>query len=242
MASPAFRSASVDTGVGSTRIPAEPTGTLQDDILVAVAYIESASATFVAPAGWSSTFDGGSVDSGVMTTPDTWEAHAYWIRRGASAPSYTFEFTASAYGEVRVVAYSGAYASGDPFSFASLATRNTAVLNSPFPDVSGTTDTADELLLWFGANFVGGNATWPTSPAFTGRSTTGNDIHFGDFAQAVAGATGTVTGANPTTGTSNAASFLFGLRSLAAPSGGVIVPTHILNAHTPFAQGYQGRR
>lgn len=223
MAAPAFRSSSNATGTASSQTPAEPASAAADDIFIAIAYIESASATFTAPSGWTSLFGPSSVtiDTGVMTTPDTWELHAYWIRRGGSAPTLTFSFGVSAYCEVRVMAYSGAYNSGDPFSFASQATRNTAVLDTPFPDTSGTTDTADELLVWVGGNFVGALA-WvkPTSPGtWADRGTNGTDVYVADQSQAVAGATGTVTGAKAAAGTSNAGSFMFGLRSLAAPAG-----------------------
>lgn len=219
MAAPAFRSRTQTSGTATGLTGTEPSGAASGDIIIAVAYVEAGGPTFTPPTGWSSAFTASAttIDTGSMTTPDTWWGHAYWIRRGASAPSYVFGFGVSAYCELTLFAYSGAYNTGDPFSFASKAIRNSASANTPLPDVSGTTDTADELLLFYGITYVGGTLTGPTG--FTARATAGHDTQTSDKTQAAAGATGTVTGATVSTANSNAASFLFGLRSLAAPSG-----------------------
>ena len=236
MAAPAFRSSANQQAVASSFTVTEPAGAASGDIFIGIAYIE-ANTTFTTPTGWTDLFTASStaLDSGSMTTPDTWESKAFWIRRGGSAPSLTFTVGASAYGEARVMAFSGAYSSGDPFSFVSKAVRNTSVLNSPFPDVSGTTDTADELLIWIGTNYTGAT-TWqkPTSPGtWTDRGTNFTDVYLADQSQAAAGATGTVTGAASNNGaSSNAVSFLFGLRSLAAP-GAYVAPTIVVPRYAP---------
>lgn len=208
---PTFRSfATPSAGVASSVVFTEPSGAAQDDILIALIYFES-TGTVTPPAGWSGTFAGTSM-SQALSVAATWVASAFWIRRGSSAPGLTFTFTSS-YSQGMISAYSGCKTSGDPFSFAAEVKRDNASA-STFPDISGTTLDADEMLVWIGMNYVGGTGTVPTG--FTRRSSNSgsDDIFWADKEQASAGSTGTITGASWGGGApnGNASSMLMGLR------------------------------
>ena len=221
MASPQYRSHDEGAyGVGTSNTPTEPAGAASGDILLAIVYLEG-TVTVTPPSGWSDTFNG-VVPFENSTSEGPFEAHHYWIRRGGSAPAYNFSWSASAGYQIIVVAYSGAVATGDPWSFAAEAERDNT-LAVTFPDVSGTTLTNDELLTWVGINYVGGvGGVVPTG--FTSRSNIdSHDIRVATKPQAATGATGTVTGGSWTTPGGAAQSFLFGLQSVAAGGGSEVL-------------------
>ena len=213
MAAPAYRSSTIPAGAtATTHTATEPTGAADGDILVATAYWESITATCTPPAGWSNVFNGTTVGAQVL---NDFTAQTFWIRRSGT-PALTFTMTASTYGQVSCVAYSGAVASGNPWSFSAVAS-NTGSTNT-FPSVSGTTLTADEICYWAGTNF-NGTLTPLTQPSgFTSRiATNAQDIFVADLTQAVAGSV-TASGATWTTTPGDCASFLAGLQSVAVSS------------------------
>lgn len=216
MASPAFRSYTQAYTTAVTSVtPTEPAGATTDDIIVAFIYVENTNPTSITPpTGWSASFNGTSLKQDMALAGQVWSLQAFWIRRGASAPSYNnFSWTGSSNVQHLTAAYSGAYNTGDPWSFHAGAKRDTSA-TSAYPDVSGTTVTADERLIWAGCNYVGiGTLTAPTG--YTARhSTNGSDLALADKAQATATSV-TSTGADSASN-GNHASILLGLRSLAA--------------------------
>lgn len=207
----AFRSqANSGTGTAANVTGTEPAGAAQDDILIACLYIESDTAV-TAPSGWTNTFDGVAALNELEIGSSDYRQYLYWIRRGASAPALQWTFS-SAFRGVSIAAYSGALTSGDPFSFCSLAERDNQSA-ATFPDISGTTDDANELLIWFGACFSNSSSgTQPTG--FSERlDSAGLVWELADKAQAAAGGTGTVTGASYSGGSNDPASVVMvGLR------------------------------
>lgn len=220
MAAPAFRAISTAGGSTAANITGtEPTGGAQDDIYVAHLYIESDTAV-TAPAGWSNTFNGTTMMAECNTATRAFRSYAYWIRRGASAPALQWTFSSSFRG-LSIAAYSGALASGDPWSFGTTAVRDDTTA-ATFPAVSGTTSDADEKLVWMGGDFIGGSAsTQPTG--FTERldagAAPGGDLVAADKDQAAAGATGSITGASYTGANGTTSSLMGGLRPAAVATG-----------------------
>jgi hypothetical protein len=222
MAAPAFRSytQAYTSGVTSTT-PTEPAGAAANDILVAFIYVENANpATITPPSGWSAVFNGVTLKQDLVLSGAVWTLQAFWIRRGGSAPSYaSFSWSPSSNVQNLVAAYPCPITTGDPWSFMTGVLRDNASVGT-YPSVSGTTLTADELLIWVGCNIVGiGTLTQPTG--YTPRhSANGSDLALADKTQATA-ASVTASGADWSGGNGNAAVILLGLRSI---SLGVISP------------------
>lgn len=263
MASPAFRSYTQAYTTAVTSVtPTEPAGATTDDIIVAFIYVENTNpATITPPTGWSDTFNGTTLKQDMVLSGQVWSLQAFWIRRGGSAPSYSsFSWSGSSNVQHLTAAYSGAVASGDPWSFMAGAKRDDSSTNT-YPDVSGTTLTADEVLIWAGCNYVGiGTLTQPTG--YTARhSTNGSDLALADKAQATATSV-TSTGASSNSA-GNHASILLGLRSLdtgvvvaqvatltltavsITPTSGNYVPEYLLGApvaRAPFSSPLNGTR
>jgi hypothetical protein len=186
-----------------------------DSIIVAIIYIESAASAVTPPAGWSTTFNGTTMQQ--TLTAETWKATAFWIRRGGSAPSYAFTWSAgSPYSQGGIASYDGAVTSGDPWSFGAETVRDTNAA-ATFPTVSGTTAGTDELLIWTGMNFQGIPGFTPPT-GYTSRVASG-DIAWADKAQAAAGAV-SATGAVWTGGANGTASAM--LMGLMSPGGGAV--------------------
>jgi hypothetical protein len=210
----AFRSKTISAFATAANITAtEPAGAATDDILIAFLYIESDTAV-TAPASWSNSFNGTTMLSECNTASDAFRMYAYWIRRGGSAPALQWTFASSSR-MIYVAAYSGALASGDPFSFGDHQVRDTTAA-STYPNCSGTTSDANEMLVWGGGTFA--NPTSSTQPTgFTERQDTGTSgLCSADLIQAAAGR-GESTGASYTGGANDtAAAQLVGLRPAAA--------------------------
>lgn len=217
MAAPAFRAISTAGGSAAANITGtEPTGAAENDILVAHLYIESDTAV-TAPSGWSNSFNGATMLAECNTAGRAFRSYAYWIRRGASAPALTWTFLSSFRG-LSIAAYSGALASGDPWSFGTTAVRDDETA-ATFPAVSGTTTDADEKLVWMGGDFIGGTASVPPTD-FNERldagAAPGGDLVAADKDQAAAGATGSITGASYTGSNGTTTALMGGLRPVAA--------------------------
>lgn len=227
---PLFRATSHDAfSTASNKVGTDPSGTVENDLLIACIYRETVNGTNPitgVPAGWSNLFNGSTVSAIGTVGGQNFHVTWYWIKRGASAPAYTWSWATSCGSDLTITSVYNQRLSGDPFSFGTAIIRDTSA-SSLFPDISGTTLDADELLFWFGVNYVGApsGTTPPSSPAFTERwdmQTLAGDISGADKAQAAAGATGTVTGAS-WAGSSNAAgvSALLGIRPVVVGSSSV---------------------
>lgn len=215
----AFRNKTISAfGTAANITATEPASAAQDDVLIAWLYIESDTAV-TAPSGWTNTFASVAMLSECNTASDAFRLYAYWIRRGGSAPALQWTF-ASSNRQIYVAAYSGARNSGDPFSFADHQVRDTTA-SKTFPDCSGTTLDANEMLVWGGGTFA--NPSGTTVPTgYTSRQAMSASISLAsaDLIQAGAGAASSASavytgGSNETTGAQ-----LVGLRPAAA--GGAV--------------------
>lgn len=222
-AAPAYRSHTVSAFATAADITAtEPASCATNDIEVATLLRESTTA-ITGATGWSQSFNGTTMS--VDTTAGTpYRVTNWWIRRTGSAPSLTWTF-ASSFRGIAIVCYSGAVTSGDPFDIATSALRDT-LLAKTWPNVSGSTSTTDELLIWVGnGSDVGGAGTPPTG--FTERADAATGMEIADLAQAATGTTGTVTGGLYGGGTNNTTDTAF--VSLKSTSGGAAcTPTLML--------------
>jgi hypothetical protein len=210
----AFRNKTISAFATAANITAvEPTSAAADDIEIAFLYIESDTAV-TAPASWSNSFNGTAMLSECNTASSPFRLYAYWVRRTGSAPALGWTFASSGR-MIYVAAYSGALASGDPFSFGNHQVRDTTASRT-YPDCSGTTTDANEMLIWAGGTFA--NPTSSTQPTgYTERQDTGTlGLCSADLIQAGAGAASS-TGASYAGGsTETSAAQLVGLRPAAA--------------------------
>jgi hypothetical protein len=167
-----FRSKTFVTSSSATSAtPTEPVGAAQNDILLMFIVIETSNTTFIAPAGWTQLYALPST-----TGADVW---VYWIRRGASAPSYGISWTNLDYYEVSVTAWSGVITSGNPYD--AIANNARAQANPSAPDCPAVTTTvANTVVLALGMTWAGwgtGGAGTPTG--YTLRESGGYTVDLG---------------------------------------------------------------
>ena len=166
----AFRSESHVVGIGTSVTGTEPTGTVQNDVLIALYIVDSTSGTLGIPSGWTSIY------SGVSPTPN-YRYNLCYIVRGASAPSLAFTHTGSVYRELFIMSYSGCNtnapinASVDGGGF----TSNPQAPNPP----SATATVANAMALAIGIGWNGSaSGGWTPPSGYTMRTdnTAGNDV------------------------------------------------------------------
>jgi hypothetical protein len=160
------------------------------DIIVVTAFIDGATTV----TGLATDF-AQAPDSPVHVVADQQHRqYVMWKRAAAAdntASTYDFALSGSAYRNVQAIRYTGAVASGDPWDATDPATDDTNGTASP--PVEDTTTGADRLIIWSSTNWAGGAWTPPTD--FTERRDTGDQVcAVADKAQAVAGATGSISG------------------------------------------------
>ncbi len=211
---PAFRaSTTAGNGAGTSVVVTKPTGTVQDDILINLLYLENTADTITAPSGWTELTACGGNQTG--PTPD-FRVKVYWLRAGASEPtSYTWSWTNSVWRTATMAAFSGAITTGDPTdgcSFNASATSSTSMTATGI-----TTTVADTLVIFLGTEFDGSPTATPPS-GMTERVDFAN-VYLADVAQASAGATG-----NKTATLSAAAWNTGSLTALKPPGGGGPAP------------------
>jgi hypothetical protein len=197
---PSYRSHTLTAGAGTTSpyVATAPPSIVNDDILVALMYIEDPSTAIIPPAGWVQKNE--QLSDAVPT--EQFRHIVFWKRASGEAGNYSFTWVGGATLGLQVLtaAYSGAFASGDPFDTQSSAENVAAGTTSPA--LSVTTTVASGLLLFStGAWFVG---TWsnyqPGSLTWTEREDSGNGVILVD---ADLGAAGTTSGIQATTTTSS---------------------------------------
>jgi hypothetical protein len=90
-------------GLGTNVTGTEPSGTAQDDILVAAFFLDNDGGAPTPPASWN-TLTG----SPQLSVDSLFQGGVYWIKRGASAPSLTWTWDGdSVYREVIISAWRG---------------------------------------------------------------------------------------------------------------------------------------
>lgn len=190
MAIPTYQSTGTYlTGTATTSAAvAVPTGVVSGSFVMVFLYKES-SAAVTPPASFVSAPNSPQNTAGTGLH----YAHLYWKRAtGADAGTYSFTWTGSTYREAVAIRCEGVYPSGDPWETGSGASRDTdAVLT---PAVSMTTRIPEELWVYFGTNFAGGD--WPdtmslvATSGFGARTIADSDIWVGTLGQGGAGSSG----------------------------------------------------
>jgi hypothetical protein len=190
MAAPSFRAAATASGASGTSVTVnKPSGTAENDVLIALVYIEDhIGSSITPPSGWTQLRR--SDQSG--PPPFDYSHVTYWKRAGASEPgSYQWSWTGTKYREAFIIAVQGCATSGDPIDVEA-ATVNGAQDDAPVAP-SVTTTVADTLLLCIYTSADGGNAVWaPGSSGLTERVDSVSMAAY-DVAVASAGATGSKT-------------------------------------------------
>jgi hypothetical protein len=177
----AFRAARFSTQASANGwTGTEPTGTAQNDIMIALALCSDSSTSLGAPSGWTVVTSGASAGN--------FKYNLAWIRRGASAPSLTWTMSGAFYREVYILSYSGATPSGTPYG----ATADGGVqINVSTPNGPAVTTTAaNSLVLSIFVHWSGSGAGgWTKPTGYTQRSdnTSGNDGGAADKAVATSG-------------------------------------------------------
>ena len=115
----AFRAKSGNGGAsGGDLVANKPTGTADNDILIADTYSEGGATAFTLPAGWTW------VAAAVQNSNANFWHRVAWKRASGEGASWTFTHSPSAWRTIVVSAWSGAVTSGDPQD--STAASNTA--------------------------------------------------------------------------------------------------------------------
>lgn len=225
MAPPVFGAAGTYlSGTAAATAPiAVPTGVTSGQIIVAFLYIESTVAITTVPSGFTECAASPISATGLGAH----SVHAYWKRAtGADSGTYTFGWTGSIYREGVALRYTGAVTSGDPWDTGAGAANSAARSSdaTATPAVSLTTQGADRKLVWCGSNFAGGAGTEPSG--FTKRADNTSDIWVADKDQAVAGATGSITGSNAASSYSCAwmGALLPDVGAVATPTAPIVQP------------------
>lgn len=183
----AFRAAATVTGngVGSVALSV-PTGTVNDDILIAVVLVSTADAV-TAPAGW--TLKNSQAYNGAAGSINT-----YWRRAAGEPASYTWTSAGTPDWNAVMLAYSGVTTTGDPIDAIgalAVAANGTDAVDAP----SITVTNAQSMLVC--AFAVRATNSFTPPPGMTERADVSAALVDGSLALAdllvAAGATGTRT-------------------------------------------------
>lgn len=194
MAAPAYGAAGTYlSGSGASAAVPVPAGVAAGHIIVVVLYLDGGGSVTGLPSGFAH------VTGSPFSVPPGGGQHSMavaWKRAsGADTGTYDFTLAGSIFREAGAHSVTDALASGDPWD-ATDSGINT-VNNTVSPDVDLTTTGADRLLVFAASNWGGG--AWTPPSGYAERMDTGEHlITLATKAQAVAGATGTVTATSAT--------------------------------------------
>lgn len=162
----------------------KPTGTVDGDLILVAAYLESDTNT------WSSVGSGFNT-SASLTVDNTgiFQLQAWWKIASSEPASWTWTPSASNWRTVVCASYSGGSSSGERVDVTSSA-QGDGVVSGAQTVPSVTTTVADDLLAFFYANFSGTNVTAMTGAATNLRISFGG-LTIADATIASPGATGT---------------------------------------------------
>ena len=182
----AYRAHTTAGGSAGTSVaPSKPSGTTDGDILIAYLVVGGASKTITPPSGWTLK------DERQGDDPDG-TTYLYWKWASSEPASWTWSWSGSAYGEIEVVAYSGAITSGDPIDVFSESVNSVNAHSSTVASAITTTVANTMLVLcimsWDSGPFA-------SSSGMTERYDGGASLNLAlyDVAQASAGSSGTKT-------------------------------------------------
>lgn len=220
MAAPTFDAAGTFlTGASSTTgAIAVPAGAAAGKVALLHLYKENTDTVT-----WPSGFTECTSSPVVVTGGNAHNQHIAWKRlTGADSGTYSASWTNSAWREAVATLFTGCVAAGTPLEVLGFAVDGTAQTSTPV--VSGTTSGVDRLLVWSGTNW--GEGAWTAPAGWTKRSgePAAATLANASLAQAVAGATGSVSGSCTTAAATSA--FLLGL----IPPDAVVVARPVMGA------------
>lgn len=164
-------------------IPA-PSGVANSDIVVVDLYKEN-SATVTAPSGFQQ------IGTAVAAGSRQWH-YQYWKRSTGNEPtSYAFTWSGTTWRSGVAVSYRGAVSTGNPVE--AFDTAGNANNSTSSPTVSLTTSGPNRRVVWSASNWNGGK--WTPPSGFTELVDAGDAVTIATREQALAGATGSVSGA-----------------------------------------------
>lgn len=215
----AFRNATTqgNASAGSLTVT-KPTGTVDGDILLAWAYLETNTNSWATvPAGWTAIALTGASNAGKFRM-DLW-----WKRAASEGASWAWIPTTNAWRTIACVAYSSNTGTGTPIDVTGTFANGNAV-NLAAPSI--TTTAANDMLLGLGGNFQGAAFT-ESGAAATERVDFGG-IVVSEALRVSAGATGT------TTFGAGSADYVVGHTSLLLTSSGAAASASSLPRRGPW--------
>ncbi|QQS39286.1 glycosyltransferase [Candidatus Woesebacteria bacterium] len=173
---PVFRGESSSTFTTAASVVVnKPTGTVDNDIMLAIIYKENTAAV-TAPSGWNY------IDGETPTTDH--DVIVYWKRASSEGSNYTWSWTGSTWSGGAIMSYSGAITTGDPVNTYS---ANSASSGQTLTATGVTTSVDNTTIVALGAHWNTGTYSGPTG--YTVRATP-QSMRLSDKTQASAGATG----------------------------------------------------
>jgi hypothetical protein len=165
----------------------KPTGTVDNDIMVAVFYNERSATAWGLPSGWA--WWGGA--TGRANYNGTSWTHTAWKKASSEGSDYTFTLTGgAAWRAITISSFSGAYTDGDPED----STGPTGASDNTSDNVmlaSITTSSANDMLIGGSGNIAGTTLTAGSSGMSLSVQIGGTGLVY--VLQASAGASGTKT-------------------------------------------------
>ena len=161
----------------------KPTGTLDNDILIACLYREAAGA-WTHPAGWSELYDAGSTDTGNPRLTVAWK------RAASEGSNYQWTRTGSTWVIGAIAAFSGCLSTGSPIDVGAGNSCTGGAAHTPVA-ATITTTVANTMLVASLININGDNESVGSSGFSRGPYLSGTEIWY--LAQAGAGASGAKT-------------------------------------------------
>lgn len=193
MPAPAWATSAATNGSGAAVNATVPAGVAPGDILTAViALFGITSTTTITPpdSSWTQ-------KTSIYNAVSIFETFIFW-KRATAADTGTYNFTFGATPSLSaadIMRYTGAIQSGDPFDAVTMAITS-GVITGPLPAVQLSTSGPNRLLVW-GAFQSQAQAALMTPPAgYSGVEWSGSRSRINDTTQALAGATGPVTGSS----------------------------------------------
>ena len=133
-AGPAFRAVQAASGTGTSATVTKPTGTVDNDIMIATVGIRTPGSIWSvsAPAGWTALASSLAIQNNIHA------AAIYWKRASSEGADYTFTWTTSSLYRVSIVSYSGCITTGSPFDDNSVTSNATDSVTHTIPALTSS--------------------------------------------------------------------------------------------------------
>ena len=196
----------------------KPTGTVDNDIMIAIAYVNDATATITAPSGWTL--------AETNNSPMTAKASLYYKKASSEGASYQFDFSAT----TRVRATIATFTGQDTTTPVGDTTAKGNASGDGSTPADSVTSTVDNSVIVYGAIMDAATDTsWLPPTDYTEAIDTGGEASttFAYATKASAGATGTITATHSTPATNAAFLAVLNLTASAPSTQGSYIGTGI---------------